>query len=121
MGEGVNAQANPGISFEEAQRQYAAIKRERAQAREDGRAFLRTKAQRKHDHAKAMALAFAKYRAQGKPVEESKILAKADAAHIELEQDMADADARAAEKRWEELKDSRATVRAMSDWTREES
>jgi hypothetical protein len=42
-------------------------------------------------------------------------------AHIELDQDLADADARAAEKRWEELKDSRATVRAMADWTREES
>ena len=117
----MNAQANPGITFEEAQRQYEAIKRERAKAREDGRRSLGVKAQRKHDHAKAMALAFSKHRLEGKSVEECKILAKADAAHIELEQDLADADARAAEKRWEELKDSRATVRAMADWTREES
>jgi hypothetical protein len=115
------AQANPGISFEEAQAMYATIRRERALARESGRKFLGVKAQKKHDHAKAFALKFAEYRSEGKPVEESKILAKADVAHIELDQDLADADARAAEKRWEELKDSRATVRAMADWTREES
>lgn len=117
----MNAQANPGITFDEASRQYEAIKRERAKAREDGRGFLGVKAQKKHDHAKAMAVSFTKYRSEGKPVEECKILAKADAAQFELEQDMADADAKAAEKRWEELKDSRATVRAMADWTREES
>jgi hypothetical protein len=115
------AQANPGITFEQAQRQYEAIKRERAAAREEGRQFLHLKAQKKHDHAKAMSMKFAERRAEGMAQEEAKIHAKADCAHIELEQDMADADARAAEKRWEELKDSRATVRAMADWTREES
>jgi hypothetical protein len=117
----VTVAANPGISYEEAQRQYEAIKRQRVQARQEYRTQLRTKAQKNHDLAKAMALAFAKHRGAGKAVEESKILAKADTAHLELDRDLADAEARSAEKHLEELKDSRATVRAMSDWTREES
>lgn len=113
--------ANPGISFQDAQRTYEAIKRERMKARAEYHRQLRIKAEKNHDHVKALALAFTKHRADGKPVEESKVLAKADAAHLELEKDLADAEARAAEKHIEELEASRATNRQMADWTREES
>jgi hypothetical protein len=112
---------NPGITFEQAQRGYEQIKRERRKARETYRSHLRVKAQKNHDHAKAMALAFAKHRGEGKPVEESKILAKADAAHLELDRDLADAEAKAALAHLEELEASRASLRQMADWTREES
>jgi hypothetical protein len=113
--------ANPGIAFADAQRTYEAIKQDRVKAREEYRAALRKRANKAHDVTKGMALAFAKHRSEGKPVEESKILAKADVAGLQLEHDLADSEARSALARIEELEAGRATLRQLADWTREET
>ena len=114
-------QANPGISWQQAQRGYHNNATARRAAREQLTAALKVKAHKAHDHAKGMALAFVKHRGEGKPVEECKILAKADAAGLELERDLADAEAKSAQARLQELEGERASLRQLIDWTREES
>ena len=113
--------ANPGLDFATAQRRYAAIKRQREESRQTYHDQKVIVANKKHDHTKAFAQRFLHHRADGKGVEESKILAKGDTAHIELEHDLADVEWRTAEKRLEELEAGRATVRQLADWTREEN
>ena len=117
----MNAQANPGITFEAAQNGYHANATARRDAREKLEAALTEKAHAEHARAKGLALAFAKYRGQGKPVAEAEILAKADAADKTLDRDLADAKAKAAQARLAELEGERASLRQLVDWTREES
>jgi hypothetical protein len=117
----VIAQPNPGITFEAAQRGYHDIAAARRKARDQLSEALTRRAQSNFQAAKANAVAFAKYRAAGKPVEESKILAKADSANHVLDADMADVDVKTAQARLDELEGERSSLRQLADWTREES
>jgi len=117
----VNAQANPGVTFEQAQKGYHDNASARRLARLSLEGALIDKANAEHARAKGLAIAFGKYRGQGKPVAESEILAKADAADKTLDRDLADARAKAAQARLAELEGERASLRQLVDWTREES
>lgn len=117
----VNVQANPGITFEAAQVGLRDIAAARRKARESLTDALNRRANANHGVAKGMAVAFAKYRAKGEPVEAAKIYAKADAADKQLEADMADTDVRTAQARLAELEGERSSLRMLADWTREES
>jgi hypothetical protein len=117
----VNAQANPGIDFAQAQKGYHDNADARRQARLALEDALKRKAQKEHDRAKGLSVAFAKQRASKAAVEEASIHAKAAVAQITLERDMADAEAKAASARLAELEGERASLRQLIDWTREES
>lgn len=117
----MTVQANPGISFQQAQQGYHSNAEARRQAREALKTALQKKANAEYYRAKGLAIGFAKYRGQGKPVAEAEILAKADAADKTLERDMADAEAKAAQARLAELEGERASLRQLIDWTREET
>jgi hypothetical protein len=121
LGAEVNAQANPGIDFAQAQRGYHENAGSRRTAREALTKALRAKAQGEHDYRKGLAVAYTRYRNEGKGQGEAEILAKADAAGFALTRDMADADAKAAQARLAELEGERASLRQLIDWTREES
>lgn len=114
-------QANPGIDFAQAQKGYRDIASARREARGQLREALTRRAQANFQAAKGNAVAFAKYRSAGKAVEESKILAKADAANHVLDAEMADVDVKTAQARLDELEGERSSLRQLADWTREES
>jgi hypothetical protein len=121
-GEGVNAQANPGIDFATAQNGYHANAAARREARIELRDRLVEKARADHSYRTQLSLDFAKHRADGKGVGESEILAKGGKASLAaLERDLADAKAKAAAARLAELEGERASLRQLVDWTREES
>lgn len=114
--------SNPvGISFQLAQSGYHQNAEARRKAREALRTALRAKAQGEHDYRKGLAVAYTRYRNEGKGQGEAEILAKADAAGFALTRDMADADAKSAQARLAELEGERASLRQLVDWTREES
>lgn len=117
----MNAQANPGITFEAAQGGYRSNAEARRSARHELRDALERKAKHEHAYRKRLALAFATLRAQGKGVQEAEIIAKGEAADCALNRDMADAEAKAAQARLAELEGERASLRQLVDWTREET
>jgi hypothetical protein len=82
---------------------------------------LEKKAEAEHSYRKALSVSFAQHRAKGEGVGEAEVHARAEAAHFALSRDMADAEAKGAAARLEQLKDERATLRHLADWAREES
>ena len=118
----MNAQANPGISWQQAKDGYHDNATARRKAREWLENELTTKARADHEYRTRLSLDFAKHRAEGKGVGESEILAKGGKASLHaLERDLADAKAKAASARLAELEGERASLRQLVDWTREES
>lgn len=118
----IKAQVNPApLDYNAAVVAY----RKNAESRREARAWLteklREKAQADHDHKKARSLKFAQHRAAGKAVEESKIHADADAADYALRRDLADAEAKGASARLDELEAERASLRQLIEYAREES
>lgn len=107
-------------SLEEARANYVRNARARRTARKTLEEALRERAQGEHDYRKELSKAFAKYRAEGKGVGESEIHARADAAGVALERDLADARAKSAVHRLAELEGERASLRQLGDWGREE-
>lgn len=117
----MNAQANPGITFEEAKRGYHANATARRVARTDLERYLIEKARAEYDYRKVLAREFAVARADNKSAAESEVYARGKAAGAAFSRDMADAKAKAAQARLAELEGERASLRQLSDWTREES
>jgi hypothetical protein len=104
------AQANPGVTFEQAQRGYHQNAEARRSARRDLERYLMEKARAEYDYRKVLAREFAVARADKKGAGES-----------EFTRDMADAKAKGAQARLAELEGERASLRQLVDWTREES
>lgn len=117
----MNAQANPGIDFAQAQTGYRSNANSRRKARQDLQDALERKADRERAYRKQLAAAFTTARADGKSVVESDVIAKGAAADHAFKRDMADALAKAAQARLAELEGERASLRQLVDWTREES
>lgn len=117
----MTVQANPGIDFAQAQAGYHKNANARRKAREALEEALKKKAQKEHDRAKGLSLAFAQHRGKGEPVAAAEIHARAAVAQVTLERDLADAEAKAASARLAELEGERASLRQLIDWTREES
>ena len=109
------------IDYQAATVAYRANAVARRAAREQLVAHLQTKAQAELEYRKGMSVAFAQHRGAGKPVEESKIHAEADAADFKLRRDLADAEAKGASARLAELEAERASLRQLAEWSREES
>jgi hypothetical protein len=115
------AQANPGVTFEQAQRGYHQNAEARRSARRDLERYLMEKARAEYDYRKVLAREFAVARADKKGAGESEIIAKGKAAGAAFTRDMADAKAKGAQARLAELEGERASLRQLVDWTREES
>lgn len=109
------------LSYLQAQRGYHGNAEQRHQARRDYVSALKSRAEKRREHRKQRAQAYARFREDKKAQEESKILADAEVADIEFEAEMADAEAKGLAALLEQLKDDRATIRHLSDWGREES
>jgi uncharacterized protein YceH (UPF0502 family) len=117
----VNAQANPGLTFQQAQSGYHTNAEARRKARRDLQDALERKADRERAYRKRLSREFATQRDAGKSVVEADVHAKGAAADIAWRRDMADAVAKAAAHRIAELEAERASLRQLADWTREES
>ena len=114
--------ANPvTLDYNAATQAYRANATARRQARDALVQALTRKARQENEYRKALSLAFARHRGAGKPVDESQIHAKADAADFALRRDLADAEAKGIVARLAELEAERVTLRDLTGWAREES
>lgn len=108
---------SPTLSLDDFRAQARILQQARKQARANYEAYRQEEAEADRDYRIVKATALAEHRAAGMTGDQAKIQAEADCAPQKLKRDLANAKAKGALLRVEELEADKAVLRSIADWS----